>query len=70
MTDILVSFRWQISPDQRGLYHKPGMSRWYFPNDYPEKVAAAVKHLTLPTTRRRRHRHRVVIASIHQRCDG
>ena len=50
MTDILVSFRWQISPDQRGLYHKPGMSRWYFPKDYPEKVTAAVKHLVLPTT--------------------
>jgi esterase/lipase superfamily enzyme len=50
MTDVLVSFRWQISPDQRGLYHKPGMSRWYFPKDYPEKVTAAVKHLTLPTT--------------------
>jgi esterase/lipase superfamily enzyme len=50
MTDILVGFRWQISPDQRGLYHKPGMSRWYFPKDYPEKVTAAVKHLTLPTT--------------------
>jgi esterase/lipase superfamily enzyme len=52
MTDVLVDFRWQISPDQRGLYHKPGMSRWYFPKDYPEKVTAAVKRLTTPTTAR------------------
>lgn len=44
MTDILVGFRWQITPDQRGLYHKPGMSRWYFPADYPDKVTAAVLH--------------------------
>jgi esterase/lipase superfamily enzyme len=50
MTDVLVSFRWQISPDKRGLYHKPGMSRWYFPKDYPDKVTAAVKHLAMPTT--------------------
>jgi len=50
MTDILVGFRWQITPDQRGLYQKPGMSRWYFPQDYPEKVTEAVKHLTMPTT--------------------
>jgi esterase/lipase superfamily enzyme len=50
MTDVVVNFRWQISPDQRGLYHKPGMSRWYFPKDYPDKVTAAVRHLVLPTT--------------------
>jgi esterase/lipase superfamily enzyme len=51
MTDVLVDFRWQISPDKRGLYHKPGMSRWYFPKDYPSKVTAAVKQkLALPTT--------------------
>jgi esterase/lipase superfamily enzyme len=50
MTDVLVNFRWQISPDQRGLYHKPGMSRWYFPKDYPDKVTAAVKQMTMPTT--------------------
>ncbi|HSI32941.1 MAG TPA: alpha/beta hydrolase [Tepidisphaeraceae bacterium] len=49
MTDVLVGCRWQISPDQRGLYQKPGMSRWYFPKDYPERVTAAVKHLTIPT---------------------
>jgi hypothetical protein len=45
MTDVLVSFCWQIHPDQRGLYHKPGRSRWYFPKDYPHKVTAAVKRL-------------------------
>jgi esterase/lipase superfamily enzyme len=50
MTDVVVSFRWQISPDQRGLYHKPGMSRWYFPKDYPDKITAAVKRLAMPTT--------------------
>jgi esterase/lipase superfamily enzyme len=50
MTDVLVSFRWQIPPDQRGLYHKPGMSRWYFPKDYIDKVTAAVKGRVLPTT--------------------
>jgi esterase/lipase superfamily enzyme len=50
LTDILVGLRWQITPDQRGLYHKPGMSRWYFPKDYPDKVTAAVKHLAMPTT--------------------
>lgn len=54
MTDVLVTFRWQISPDQRGLYQKPGMSRWYFPKDYPDKVTAAVKRLvpaaTMPAT--------------------
>jgi len=50
MTDVLVSLRWQISPDQRGLYRKYGMSRWSFPKDYPERVTAAVKHLAMPTT--------------------
>jgi esterase/lipase superfamily enzyme len=50
MTDVLVSFRWQISPGRRGLYHEPGMSRWYFPKDYPDKVTSAVKHLAMPTT--------------------
>jgi esterase/lipase superfamily enzyme len=51
LTDVLVDFRWQIGPDKRGLYHKPGMSRWYFPKDYPSKVTAAVKEqLALPTT--------------------
>lgn len=50
MTDILVSFRWQITPDRRGLYQKPGMSRWYFPMDYPDKVTAAVKHMIMPNT--------------------
>jgi esterase/lipase superfamily enzyme len=50
MTDVVVSFRWQISPDQRGLYHKPGKSRWYFPKDYPDKVTAAVKERLWPTT--------------------
>ena len=50
MTDVVVNFRWQISPDQRGLYHKPGMSRWYFPKDYPDKITAAVKRFAMPTT--------------------
>src|SRR5687768_9731865 len=50
MTDVVVTFRWQITPDRRGLYHKPGMSRWAFPKDYPDKVTAAVKGLLPPTT--------------------
>ena len=49
MTDILVSFRWQISPNKRGLFHKPGMSRWYFPADYPQKVTDAVMQLLSPS---------------------
>ena len=50
ITDILVGFRWQLTPDQRGLARKPGTSRWYFPQDYPEMVTAAVKNLAMPTT--------------------
>ena len=45
LTDLLVSFRWQIKPDQRGLYRKEGMARWFFPRDYPEKITAAVRQL-------------------------
>lgn len=50
MTDLLVTFRWQITPDQRGLYRKPGLARWFFPKDYPEKVTATVKRFAIPTT--------------------
>jgi esterase/lipase superfamily enzyme len=50
MSDVLVDFRWQISPDQRGLYRTPGTSRWHFPKDYPQKVTEAVKRLAAPTT--------------------
>jgi len=50
MTDVVVAFRWQLSPDQRGLYRKPGMARWNFPKDYPQKVTNAVKGLLPPTT--------------------
>src|SRR5207253_11465390 len=46
MTDLLVILRWQIPADQRGLYRKPGLARWFFPKDYPEKVTAAVRRLT------------------------
>jgi esterase/lipase superfamily enzyme len=51
MTDLLVIFRWQIPADERGLYRKPGLARWFFPSDYPEKVTASVRRLGAPSTR-------------------
>jgi esterase/lipase superfamily enzyme len=43
MTDLLVDFRWQIPPNERGLVRRPGKARWYFPKDYPERVTAALR---------------------------
>jgi hypothetical protein len=56
MTDVLVSLRWQVPAEQRGLYRKPGKGVWSFPKDYPAKITAAVRRLgsapptTAPTT--------------------
>jgi hypothetical protein len=50
MTDLLVILRWQIPASERGLVQKPGMARWFFPKDYPQRVYEAVHKLAQPTT--------------------
>jgi len=55
MTDLLVTFRWQIPAEERGLVRRAGKARWYFPKDYPEKITAALRRrlgesTTAPTT--------------------
>jgi esterase/lipase superfamily enzyme len=42
LTDILVTLRWQLSAEQRGLERKPGGVRWQFPRDYPDRALRAV----------------------------
>lgn len=41
MSDILMIFRWNLSPDQRGLTRTPG-GKWVFPQDYPSRATQAV----------------------------
>lgn len=42
-TDVLASFRWNISADVRGLARVGDDSQtWYFPNDYPQRITDMV----------------------------
>jgi len=52
-TDVLLSMIYPFDPAWRGLQHSPGLSMWTFPDDYPERVGAAVAEV-LPALRRER----------------
>lgn len=41
-TDVLLSLVYPFDPAWRGLRHPPGPGMWTFPDDYPERVGAAV----------------------------
>jgi len=41
-TDVLLSMIYPFDPRWRGLEHGPGRGLWTFPDDYPERVGAAV----------------------------
>lgn len=41
-SDVLLSMIYPFDPAWRGLVHAPGRSMWTFPDDYPERVGAAV----------------------------
>jgi hypothetical protein len=42
-TDVLISLRADVPPDRRGLKWIEGTRSWYFPNDYPQRVADMVR---------------------------
>lgn len=54
MSDILAIFRWNLSPEQRGLEHQSN-GTWIFPKDYPQRITQAVldrvQASTAPSTR-------------------
>src|SRR5262245_3165020 len=41
-TDVLLSMIYPFDPAWRGLVHAPGPGLWTFPDDYPQRVGAAV----------------------------
>jgi len=41
-TDVLLSMIYPFDPAWRGLSHSPGVGMWTFPDDYPQRVGAAV----------------------------
>ena len=41
-SDVLLSMIYPFDPAWRGLVHGPGRGMWTFPDDYPERVGAAV----------------------------
>ena len=49
-TDILLSMIYPFDPAWRGLVHQPGLGMWTFPEDYPQRVGAAVSEV-LPVLR-------------------
>jgi esterase/lipase superfamily enzyme len=52
-TDVLLSLIYPFDPAWRGLTHPPGLGMWTFPDDYPQRVGAAVAE-ALPALRRER----------------
>jgi esterase/lipase superfamily enzyme len=50
-SDVLLSMRYPFDPAWRGLVHGPGRGLWTFPDDYPERVGAAVYEIA-PEARR------------------
>ncbi len=41
-TDVLLSMIYPFDPAWRGLVHQPGPGMWTFPDDYAQRVGAAV----------------------------
>jgi len=50
-SDVLLSMVYPFDPAWRGLVHEAGRSLWTFPDDYPERVGAAVYEIA-PDLRR------------------
>jgi hypothetical protein len=50
-SDVLLSMIYPFDPAWRGLHHPPGPGMWTFPDDYPQRVGAAV-YGTAPALRR------------------
>ena len=50
-SDVLLSMIYPFDPAWRGLVHAPDRSMWTFPDDYPERVGAAVYEIA-PELRR------------------
>jgi esterase/lipase superfamily enzyme len=50
-SDVLLSMVYPFDPGWRGLEHGPGRGLWTFPDDYPERVRAAL-HEAEPELRR------------------
>jgi esterase/lipase superfamily enzyme len=50
-SDVLLSMVYPFDPAWRGLVHGPGKGLWTFPDDYPERVGAAVYEIA-PELRR------------------
>jgi len=50
-TDVLLSLIYPFDPAWRGLRHPPGLGMWTFPDDYPQRVGAAV-YRAAPALRR------------------
>jgi esterase/lipase superfamily enzyme len=50
-SDVLLSMIYPFDPAWRGLEHGPGRGLWTFPDDYPQRVGAAV-HEIAPELRR------------------
>jgi len=41
-SDVLLSMVYPFDPAWRGLVHAPGLGMWTFPEDYPQRVGAAL----------------------------
>jgi hypothetical protein len=48
---VLLSMIYPFDPAWRGLVHGPGRGLWTFPDDYPQRVGAAVYEIA-PELRR------------------
>jgi esterase/lipase superfamily enzyme len=53
-SDVLLSMIYPFDPVWRGLVHAPGRGLWTFPDDYPQRVGAAV-YEAAPELRRDRN---------------
>jgi esterase/lipase superfamily enzyme len=50
-SDVLLSMVYPFDPAWRGLVHPPDLSRWTFPDDYPQRVGDSV-YRDVPEVRR------------------
>jgi esterase/lipase superfamily enzyme len=50
-SDVLLSMVYPFDPAWRGLVHPPDLSRWSFPDDYPQRVGDSV-YRDVPEVRR------------------
>jgi len=41
-SDVIMTLLYDLSPEDRGLVHRPGSPIWAFPPDYPERLGASL----------------------------